>query len=968
MATANTMTAYTDFKIVQYKQYYIAFTVDGTMVLDTTVANPENTWKPLSDYVDIPVTVIQTGNERLELDGNELTDSHKHQYIVKPDSDDTIYTLPEAETATVVFPSQTDTTYTLENANEYTRDRLLRKLKTPTSYDINGLISMAGSTIAVAHDDRVDISLDYGETFYTVVYPTIGGAKYKNTASLSDDGAAFFYVHSDGVYRHMIGALVNPWELLEVVLEPSYDLALDPPYQSISIERRVRGVLIDDTAVGANYCHFVNAEKFAFMLAHYRPTTDDWISVIYSKGLNLTNLFDQTFQSENTLVNSFATVLDVPIHIIFGNPNTYWSSNLYLNKRKSRIIDNNTVVFYFKSQSNHPIGIILKAAPTHIYRGYNINLTTTSINYVITTTHTITTTGAHDITELVVIMADAIKLLINIAGTSYWYPIKYLVNITSSGTPPTYTVTWSITQTPAFYTLTQTTTNWIYRGSTGTYDQSVTKVASGSTCDTAGVIDTWLESNYPASGYAYGFVMRVARGNENLSPCSPTAYYYIATYNLIGTSRMVHRLTDQKYLTLGSLRIVDANNNAYATLELPLIDPAMTKVVIAGSNYIVYDEPTGSWYTNLPLLATLTYTYLVTTEFTQVPTAVFSDQNLWLAMGKTLWIGNLIDDKLSVLPINSNVFSKSITAISPISPTSKAIFFSDSITLCEQVALSDGSVIWYYYPLKFAVGIRQNDTVLTTNDGKFTIFPTKYGLAALTYQLNIAATDQAITYLSDDIKNLWSEFYTASSSIKIIHHNTQLILSNGTNQVLIYEFRTNGWYPLTFPARIKVSRIQANAANYELLELQPEAAAITALTGIYEMNKENDELYGYATPYKDLGTTVIPWHLTSQLLLLAAPNNYKNISQLVIDQVDSDIDKQSAYLTTQLFRQRGNIVKPSLELIYNIDTFAKIVKKVNWWKVLGIKWQLEHDAGTSYPTQLRLYNISISYDVSYEVK
>jgi len=152
------------------------------------------------------------------------------------------------------------------------------------------------------------------------------------------------------------------------------------------------------------------------------------------------------------------------------------------------------------------------------------------------------------------------------------------------------------------------------------------------------------------------------------------------------------------------------------------------------------------------------------------------------------------------------------------------------------------------------------------------------------------------------------------------------------------------------------------------LELQPEAAAITALTGIYEMNKENDELYGYATPYKDLGTTVIPWHLTSQLLLLAAPNNYKNISQLVIDQVDSDIDKQSAYLTTQLFRQRGNIVKPSLELIYNIDTFAKIVKKVNWWKVLGIKWQLEHDAGTSYPTQLRLYNISISYDVSYEVK
>jgi len=222
--------------------------------------------------------------------------------------------------------------------------------------------------------------------------------------------------------------------------------------------------------------------------------------------------------------------------------------------------------------------------------------------------------------------------------------------------------------------------------------------------------------------------------------------------------------------------------------------------------------------------------------------------------------------------------------------------------------------------------------------------------------------------LSDDIKTLWITFYNASSAIRILHHNTQLILSNGTNQLLIYDFRTAGWYPQTLPEGVNISKVEPMSTNHELLQLQPLDATVTSLTTLYELSKENDELYTYTTPYKDLGTIVIPWYVTSQLLLLAAPNNYKNISRLIIDQMDSDELKQSAYLTTQLFRQRANLVKPSIELVYDIDTFAKIIKKVNWWKVLGFKWQLENHELSSYPTQLRLYNVSVVYDISYEVK
>ena len=72
----------------------------------------------------------------------------------------------------------------------------------------------------------------------------------------------------------------------------------------------------------------------------------------------------------------------------------------------------------------------------------------------------------------------------------------------------------------------ETTAYWEYIGISGSYDESVTYVATGSICAISSVIIEWLQTNYPAANYSAGYVIRVARGNENLSPCSPAAYYY----------------------------------------------------------------------------------------------------------------------------------------------------------------------------------------------------------------------------------------------------------------------------------------------------------------------------------------------------------------------------------------------------------------------------------------------------------
>lgn len=888
----NNIASYDDFTIVEYKQYYILFSVDGAMVLDTNQSS--GSWYPLEDYVDIPVTAIQTGNEILTLDGNELTDSYKKQFMIKPDSDDTIYALPVGEDADVVFPNISDTAYLLRAADEYTRLRLVRPLATPVNSASDGLVSMSGPNIAIAHADRVDISLDYGDTFKTIVYPTAASNDYKDTASLSEDGLNFFYVHTDGVYRYDLGT--NDWTLISVVLEPSYDLTIGGPWENMSVEREAEGVAIASADVGANYGHFINANKFAFALAHYRASEADWITVVYTLGLEISNLFDQDLNMEITnKISSFATVLSgstrTPFYII---PDIVeWTKYPYLNTRKSKILNNKVVAFYLRESSSASTGLILKQAPTHLRRAYSSTVLDTNIDYVAISTHLLTNIG--EVNNVEVINTNTLQIL---AKRTALEPTLNTVVITYSATEYTSGLL-------RYYTIVLT----------------------------AGIGTSTLLDNVTGSG----------------------------------NSPFMHKLDNSSYLHGDELLIVE-DNALVANYSMSYIYVSLPNVVVSGANYLIWATGQNRWYTNIPALARFTYTYESDSKFTKVPAATFADQNLWLAMDKTLWIGNMIDNKLSVLPINSNLFSKAITAIIPMSSTSKAIFFTNSIVLGEQSELSDGSILWYYYPLKFTVGVRPNDSVISNNEGPLTIFPTKYGLAVLTYQLDVSTTEQAITYLTDDIKTVWADFYNASSKINIVHSNTQLIVTNGTNNMLIYDFRTGGWYPLTFPTKVKISRVQPSAANHEILSLQPLDAEITSLTSIYQFSKERDELYTYETPYKDFGTTVIPWNLTSQLLLLEAPNNYKNISQIMIDQVDSASLPQSAYLRAQIFRQRTNIVKPSMELIYDIETFAKIVKKVNWWKVLGLKWQLENDSGASYPTQLRLYNISINYDISYGVK
>jgi len=139
-------------------------------------------------------------------------------------------------------------------------------------------------------------------------------------------------------------------------------------------------------------------------------------------------------------------------------------------------------------------------------------------------------------TDFVITLSDTLTINSTVTHLQFIFPIEELqdemilsdniVAVKSTDFVITLSDTLSMT---SMIESEQTTTNWVYIGTSGTPDKLVNYVGSGSTCASQSVIETWLEATYPASDYAYGYVIRVKRVNENLVPCSPLYYYYQAS-------------------------------------------------------------------------------------------------------------------------------------------------------------------------------------------------------------------------------------------------------------------------------------------------------------------------------------------------------------------------------------------------------------------------------------------------------
>lgn len=71
---------------------------------------------------------------------------------------------------------------------------------------------------------------------------------------------------------------------------------------------------------------------------------------------------------------------------------------------------------------------------------------------------------------------------------------------------------------------------WVYTGTLGTYDQTVSYNTGTSTCPTTSGTLSWLNTNYPPAGYPTGYDMCVKRLGYGVL-CSPLYYYYTIVFS-----------------------------------------------------------------------------------------------------------------------------------------------------------------------------------------------------------------------------------------------------------------------------------------------------------------------------------------------------------------------------------------------------------------------------------------------------
>lgn len=390
-----------------------------------------------------------------------------------------------------------------------------------------------------------------------------------------------------------------------------------------------------------------------------------------------------------------------------------------------------------------------------------------------------------------------------------------------------------------------------------------------------------------------------------------------------------------------------------------------------------------------------TYNYLLPDCEAEVDNYYFSKEN-------KLYISQFVDGgfKWYLPKINTEEFDYPITGLHPISTTELAIFQEDAIyyvqkSYNEQLQKN----VYTYYKTRPGIGCIAGSDIITTFDGKYTIFASKRGLVAMSYQEFITSTEQALTYITDSIYSLFEAYNI--SPIKLYQHGYWIyVYRQDSNYCLVFDIRTSSWWPFMY---------KYNCTKFLSIDNKTHFICQTQLHstyegfGDYESNPQQryEDVYyvmqnitqttnGVTTTTRQLAELPvdIDWYVLSQKLHLGAINYYKHIVNLTLNNV---IDKKQALsfiFTVKNYRtdiskdaivsitQEGyfNNGKNEDTVSYTVDTISTFVQRVNFSKVTEFQYKLESNTKLQGSTEKRnlvalsLANITVKYKIGSQVR
>ena len=359
-------------------------------------------------------------------------------------------------------------------------------------------------------------------------------------------------------------------------------------------------------------------------------------------------------------------------------------------------------------------------------------------------------------------------------------------------------------------------------------------------------------------------------------------------------------------------------------------------------------------------IATLTYLYNAEVGpggeaiYTKVPDVTYADTELYMAFGNLLQItANKYDGtdiEFNLPSINDNSFISPISAMVNISTTEVALFFENKVMICSKVADETYGYRYDYYNTKLTLGTRRGDDVINTLEGTYTVFPTLRGMAFMNYQEFMATTDQVVEYITDQIKDIWTAFYKASSRIRMVQWLSHIIVTNGTRQILLFDLRTASWWVWEVPLNV-----------YMMTTDQVRLRLISGQQYIFE---EDDRYWDF--PRTDHQVR-IEWMAQSQPLHMNAPNYYKNIKQLIFQLVETTDKQMTIMAQIKLYRKKVTVREPEV-VAFKIDELRTFVKRFNYWKINELQWGLASDPETVTPAKLILSGVTVKYEYGEEVR
>lgn len=326
-----------------------------------------------------------------------------------------------------------------------------------------------------------------------------------------------------------------------------------------------------------------------------------------------------------------------------------------------------------------------------------------------------------------------------------------------------------------------------------------------------------------------------------------------------------------------------------------------------------------------------------------------------------------IDFEWYLPEINKQEFDFDITNLHTISNTDVAIFFEHSVSYVNW----DSDVQAYrYWKSKLQTGCKPGCDVLTTYDGKYVVFTSERGLVALTSQEFMATTEQAITYLSDTIYNMFQEYITDSTSaneVKLFKQSYWIIAyKQDSKKILVLDIRNNSWWVFTL--------------LYDTTKLIKYHDDIDVLLNhnMYDFDKSEVNYYDNdGTKHK------IHWFIKSQKLHFNATNYYKHIVNMtfisvhdktLLENATFNVSSLDCKLQINSYRKQldGNIGNDNeyTVLEYTIESARTYVQRLNYSKVNEFQYLLSDNEETAISARipLSLNNITVKYKIGTQVR